>query len=320
VINFGTAADPLQGSAIYGRSESPAKEFVFLYGNNTGNGRPLSGTIVENDSVNLSAVTSFAQFYRDSVDNISGAWGTIIPNILPTGVRRIERRTFADGSVHSYSQDNDGIWNSGANTVNPITGANPLVITIGDAPVPVELISFTVTVTTQGVQLQWNTVTETNNAGFAIERSEDGKSWSELAFVKGNGTTTNPVSYSFRDGQVKAGTYKYRLKQVDYSGSYAYSTIITTAVGVPVEFALMQNYPNPFNPSTVIEFALPKDETVSLKVYNAIGEMVTELVNSKLAAGYHTTVWDASSVPSGIYYCRISAGEYSSVKKMMLVK
>ncbi len=320
VINFGTAADPVQGSAIYGRSASPAKEFVFLYGNITGNGRPLSGTIVENDSVNLSTVTSFAQFYRDSVDNINGAWGTIIPNILPTGVRRIERRAFADGSVHSYSQDNDGIWNSGANTVNPITGASPLVITIGDAPVPVELISFTVTVTTQGVQLQWNTATETNNAGFAIERSEDGKSWNELAFVKGNGTTTNRVSYSFRDGQVKTGTYQYRLKQVDYSGTFAYSNIITAAVGVPDEFTLMQNYPNPFNPSTVIEFALPKDETVSLKVYNAIGEMVAELVNGKLTAGYHTAIWDASSVPSGIYYCRISAGAYSSVKKMMLVK
>ncbi len=207
------------------------------------------------------------------------------------------------------------------NTNAPVNGSDTVKVAMTVSnEIPVELTSFTAATERNSVILQWNTATETNNAGFAIERSEDGRSWSEIAFVKGNGTTTNRVSYSFRDGQVKAGTYQYRLKQVDYSGTFAYSTVITAAVGVPVEFALMQNYPNPFNPSTVIEFALPKDETVSLKVYNAIGEMVAELVNSKLNAGYHSTVWDASSVPSGIYYCRISAGEYSSVKKMMLVK
>jgi len=207
------------------------------------------------------------------------------------------------------------------NTNAPVNGSDTVKVAMTVSnEIPVELTSFTAATERNSVILQWNTATETNNAGFAIERSEDGRSWSELAFVKGNGTTTNRVSYSFRDGQVKAGTYQYRLKQVDYSGTFAYSNIITAAVGVPDEFTLMQNYPNPFNPSTVIEFALPKDETVSLKVYNAIGEMVAELVNGKLTAGYHTAIWDASSVPSGIYYCRISAGAYSSVKKMMLVK
>ncbi len=92
------------------------------------------------------------------------------------------------------------------------------------------------------------------------------------------------------------------------------------ATTVPNKFALMQNYPNPFNPTTVIDFALPKQSDVRISVYNVIGEKVAELVNTKMVAGYHSVNFDATNLASGMYIYRIKANEFSSVKKMMLLK
>lgn len=135
VIDFEILNEPNYGTAIYGRSFADSKDFVFLYDNTIGSGRPVSGTLIENDGVDLGAITSYSQFYRDSVDNINGAWGTIIPNQLANGIRRIERRLLSNGSIHpSIAIDADGIWPSGTNTINPISGLTPLVITSTDAP------------------------------------------------------------------------------------------------------------------------------------------------------------------------------------------
>ena len=95
--------------------------------------------------------------------------------------------------------------------------------------------------------------------------------------------------------------------------------------GIPVTFALEQNYPNPFNPSTTINFALPKDAGVSLKVYDVLGREVRTLVNDKVNAGYHEVVWDGrnafgAQVASGMYIYRITAGDFTSSKKMMMLK
>jgi len=89
---------------------------------------------------------------------------------------------------------------------------------------------------------------------------------------------------------------------------------------IPKAFSLSQNYPNPFNPSTSIEFALPKTEFVSLKIYNILGEEVTTLVQDKLQAGNHTYQFDASNLASGVYLYRIEAGDYQNVKKMILLR
>ncbi len=89
---------------------------------------------------------------------------------------------------------------------------------------------------------------------------------------------------------------------------------------IPTEFKLFQNYPNPFNPSTVISFALPTSQFVNLSVYNIVGEKVAELINGTMVAGNHTVTFDASSLTSGIYIYRISAGNYAAIKKMMLIK
>lgn len=89
---------------------------------------------------------------------------------------------------------------------------------------------------------------------------------------------------------------------------------------LPEKFRLLQNYPNPFNPSTTITYMLPVTSTVNLKVFNSIGEEVTELVNELQGAGEHKVTFDAKNLPSGIYIYRLSAGSFVQSKKMILVK
>jgi hypothetical protein len=89
---------------------------------------------------------------------------------------------------------------------------------------------------------------------------------------------------------------------------------------VPTVYNLSQNYPNPFNPSTTIEFALPKASSVELKVYTTLGQEVATLVQETMSAGRHTVSFNAGRLASGLYFYRISAGDFNSVRKMMLVK
>jgi len=192
--------------------------------------------------------------------------------------------------------------------------------------VPVELTSFTANVVGNSVELNWATSTETNNSGFEILRSaQSGNNWETLAFVPGFGTTTEPKSYSYTDETVASGTYAYKLKQIDYDGSFSYSDVVEVVISLPMKFALEQNYPNPFNPSTSIQFSLPVDANVTIGVYNLVGEKVAEVVSDVFSAGTHKVNFDASGLSSGIYFYRIDAAasngnNFSSVKKMTLLR
>jgi photosystem II stability/assembly factor-like uncharacterized protein len=90
--------------------------------------------------------------------------------------------------------------------------------------------------------------------------------------------------------------------------------------GTPAEYALGQNFPNPFNPETIIRFSIPKDEFTRLSVYNSLGEEIDVLINSNLNSGNYEINWDASGYASGIYFYKLETDDYSSVKKMILLK
>jgi hypothetical protein len=85
-------------------------------------------------------------------------------------------------------------------------------------------------------------------------------------------------------------------------------------------FHLYQNYPNPFNPATKITFTLPKTESTKLQVYNTLGQLVETLVEDKLQSGSHEVEFNASHLPSGVYFYRIQVSEYVETKKMLLIK
>jgi len=191
--------------------------------------------------------------------------------------------------------------------------------------VPVELTSFTASLIGSDVKLLWETASELNNSGFSVERKFANSEYTEVGFVPGFGTTTEPKSYSFSDQNLRNGVYSYRLKQIDFDGTFTYSDEVEIEVIAPVSFSLDQNYPNPFNPSTRISFSLAVDSKVSLKIFDVLGQEVTSLVNQNLTQGVHRYDFNASGINSGVYFYKIEAtgvngNEFVDVKKMILVK
>lgn len=185
--------------------------------------------------------------------------------------------------------------------------------------IPVELISFRASVFEGAVELNWMTATETNNSGFEIQRNSGGN-FESIDFVDGKGTTAELNSYSYIDRDVPVGTYTYRLKQIDFDGSFEYSQIVEVTIPAPVAFAMEQNYPNPFNPSTRIKFAIPEESEVRLSVYNTLGQEVAEILSGRLREGFHEVEFDAGSLTSGIYFYRLEAEKFVDVKKMIIIK
>ena len=193
-------------------------------------------------------------------------------------------------------------------------------------PVPVELVSFTANIEKSTAVLSWKTATENNNSGFEVERSVDGKTFVKVGFVGGHGTTTKVNTYTFSEKLQAAGEYYYRLKQIDYNGTFKYSDVVKATSVVPKSFSLSQNYPNPFNPSTVINYDLPVASKVVLKVYDILGNEVATLINKEQAAGSYQITFNTQSasnhiqLSSGVYIYRIEAGNFTAIKKMMLLK
>ncbi len=203
-----------------------------------------------------------------------------------------------------------------------------------DGALPVELTSFIASVNGSTVVLNWQTATEVGNYGFQVERKKlnevksvhqqiksKNNEWEAVGFVEGHGNSNSTKEYTFTDEKISNGKYSYRLKQIDSDGKYEYSKEIEIDVDkIPTVFALAQNYPNPFNPSTEINFSIPTTGYVKLVVYNSIGQQVAELLNSKIEAGNHKVNFDASTFSSGVYFYRISSGDFTSAKKMILLR
>jgi hypothetical protein len=218
--------------------------------------------------------------------------------------------------------------------------ANPTItvpVTMTMAAVPVELSSLSAEAEKNTVTLRWSTASEINNKGFEVEKhtstSLSMTNWEKAGFIEGKGSTAERQNYIFSEKELNVGSYSYRLKQIDFDGSYEYSDIVEVDVEAPSVFTLMQNYPNPFNPMTKIEYSLPENAEVRLDIYNTIGELVKTLVNTTMEAGYQVISFDASNLPSGTYIYQVKAtpvlpggrakghtNTFIDSKKMMLVK
>ena len=199
----------------------------------------------------------------------------------------------------------------------PYMGADEIV----EQPLPVELTSFSASTHGKSVELTWATATETNNAGFSVERKAIGADWQTVTFIKGQGTSNKPASYSYTDN-VAAGRYTYRLKQVDQNGAFKYTSSVEAIVeSAPAAFGLMQNYPNPFNPTTMIRFSVATPQKVTLKIYNTAGQEVTTLFEGTANAGaMYEVPFNASSLASGMYFSVLQTATSREVKKMTLLR
>ena len=255
---------------------------------------------------------------------------TAVPTLVgPIGFDKVGAIEFGPDGI-LYGGVGSGVTNAGALiSIDPSTGAGTLIgpsgfpaisgLSFFPGVIPVELTSFTASVNDSEILLSWITATEVNNSGFSVERNS-GAEFETIGFVPGFGTTTETRSYNYTDSDLKAGLYTYRLKQIDFDGTFEYSDEIEVEIVALFEFALEQNYPNPFNPSTQITYHLAQNSNVVLKVYNLLGKEVAVLVNEFQEAGIHKLNFDASSLPSGIYMYKIESAGLFKTKKMILLK
>lgn len=187
---------------------------------------------------------------------------------------------------------------------------------------PVEMSSFHISDEHGRIILKWTTESESNNFGFEIERKNASLDFERIGFVAGRGTTTSQQKYQYIDTNLPTGTYGYRLKQIDHDGSFTYSEVKSITILPPRNFDLKENFPNPFNPGTVIEYQIPHDIQVNLRILNLMGQEIAILVNEFQKSGFHQVTWEGKDmsgreVSSGIYLYSIQAGEYHAIRKMV---
>lgn len=204
------------------------------------------------------------------------------------------------------------------------------LIMIKNLPIPVELVEFSAQKTRHNnISLHWRTASETNNSGFEIERSPssmaNGGTFAKIGFVEGHGSTTTDSRYNFEDNLDSRFYLKeisYRLKQIDFDGSFSYSdTVKIFYDAVPEVFNLSQNYPNPFNPNTSVTFQLPQTANVKLELYDILGQHLLTVLNSEVEQGFHTRQITGDLLESGTYFLRMTVNEKQvKVIKLTLTK
>jgi len=314
---IGSASAGYSGNSIYTNSSAPAA--IDYYAT-----VPVSGiyevylfTVVSSNRTTAAQATVFH------------AGGSTLKSINQTLSQNERWYKLGDFSLSAGRNKIVTVSNNGL-TGATLMSADAVMIVMNRAkesgtPLPVELTSFTSEVRENEVTLLWNTATEINNYGFEIERansksSGSSNSFETIGFVRGSGNSNEANRYQFLDKSLVAGTYLYRLKQIDVDGTYDYSDVIEATVNTLPKFELQQNYPNPFNPSTTIEFSVESVGKVNLRVYNILGKEVSTLVDSFLEPGNHKITFDGSQLPSGVYYYSLTSSGKVIVNKMQILK
>lgn len=248
----------------------------------------------------------------------------------PSGVQQWVLKYNGSGNstdeANAIAVDGSGNIYVTGNSIASNPASDYATIKYREEALPVEIAYFNSFVNRNDVSLSWGTVWELNNSGFRIERkSEKESNWKEAGFVQGYGSVNEEKHYVFRDINLIKGKYQYRLQQIDYNGNFEYHSLPgEVTIGSPGKFEISQNYPNPSNPKSKIDFNLPFDAQVTLKVYDITGKEAAVLVNSFLESDYHSAEFDGSNLASGVYFYRITAEgigqNFSKTLKMILVK
>jgi hypothetical protein len=200
-------------------------------------------------------------------------------------------------------------------------------------PLPVEATGFKTVATNGAVVLTWQTQSEINNLGFNVIKKDAGKGvWSLIASytsdpsLRGLGTSTTGREYSCKDCHIVNGhAYEYTVESVSSGGTKKDYPPVQVKVDIPKDYALYQNYPNPFNPATTIGFDLKETSSVTLELFNGLGQKVEEWNYGTMNAGRYNQIFDMRKFSSGVYYYRIDAvgndgQEFASMKKMLMLK
>ncbi|MEF8797617.1 MAG: T9SS type A sorting domain-containing protein [Salinivenus sp.] len=203
-------------------------------------------------------------------------------------------------------------------------------------PLPVELARFEAARTEAAgdetaVRLTWQTASETNNAGFRVERARAGglgseSAWTKVGFVEGAGTTSEAQSYRFTDTDLPyaADTLEYRLRQVDTDGSATLTDPVAVDRGGPETLQLKETYPNPARDRVTVRFAVPDDrrdegQEATLRLYDVLGRVV-RTVQAEAEAGRHERQLSVQDLSSGVYILRLGAGDRTETRRLTVVR
>ena len=306
-------------------------------------GSPSTGGPIAVSYINATTVSSitFTENLQSFVNRYDANWvvtpsggytdGAMTLTIHGDGITGIT--SVADLNVSAAAVIATGVWAPPSGTTSaPVLTRNGLtqstivvnpfyIASVGSSPLPVEMKSFTATATGTSALLRWSTATEVNNMGFDVERKSAKSDWAKIGFVAGNGTSNAPHSYTYADNAA-AGTYSYRLKQIDRDGKFEYSSVVEVKIALTAaDYTLQQNYPNPFNPATVVRFAVPTAQKATLKIYNSAGQEVATLFNGIAdASRMYELSFDGSQLASGVYFSILQSGGKQDVKKMTLLR
>jgi len=238
-----------------------------------------------------------------------------------------------DLAGNARKQDIEGVDDTG-------NGSAPIVdmgaYESSGAPLPVELAGFDARVDDGAVQLSWQTASETNNAGFRVQRRVadastpgvhkrarergSGSPWTTVGSVEGSGTTSQAQSYRFTDADLpyQADVLTYRLKQVDIDGTAHLSKTVTVERGVQ-ELELLGTYPNPAQSRATVRYALPEKQDATIRLYDVLGRRVRTVVSGE-QEGRHEQHLDTSRLSSGVYFLRLEAGGQTRTQKLTVIR
>ena len=196
------------------------------------------------------------------------------------------------------------------------------IIVCSGQPLPVELTSFTGTADGRDVLLRWETAAETNNAGFEVQhQAPEATSFETVTFVDGHGTIELPQRYNHRLEGLKPGPHKFRLRQVDYDGTFEFSPVVEVYVELPDSYVVEPIYPNPFNPQATLRFGVQQEQHVRADLYDVTGRRVKMLYDGTLSAGqFETLTLDGSDLSSGVYFVRVAGETFTETQNVTVMK
>jgi hypothetical protein len=224
--------------------------------------------------------------------------------------------SFDDGTTEGDLSD-DALVATGA------TSFSEFVLASDTAPLPVEVASFDAVRDGRSVVLSWTTTSETNNAGFQVERRPtNAETWTNTGvFVEGSGTTSEQQTYRVRLDNLDPNTYTFRLRSVDVDGT---ETVGPTAeVELPLKEAhkVSPVRPNPITNRGRIDVQVREQQQVTATLYNILGQQVRTVHDGPLTANTrHTMTVNASSLASGIYFLRVDGESFRTTRKITLAQ
>ena len=295
-------------------ADSVDYRFFAFDGDTNGDYRPATTTRPVVGSVSL------------NIDHITGQPGVIVGTSF-MDVGEVYLRILDSNAAPDFAWDAANTVCFKANSFDEWQQGN--LTTASNVTLPVELVSFAVQADGPAFSLAWTTASETNNAGFDVEyAAADSARFISAGFVDGHGTTSETQSYAFRFNPGQVGTYRVRLKQIDFDGAFAYGpemevtiNLLTDYNGQPVAYALSEAAPNPFRTTATLTLQTTTGQQVEAQLYNALGQHVHTVLDAYMPAGSakRLTV-DGASLSPGLYVLQVKGETFAETRQLVLVR